>query len=440
MKHKRLQFALYLMIVDGFAILTAFIAAEIAYLGLPVNNLGVAAKLIIPLYLVVAVYQGAYSTDAFISWWRASRRACAALIIAGAMLLFVLFFAKTTAEFSRVASSLGLLLSCMLLATHRVLALRLAEAYWGPGFHNILVIQDDGPELRFEHAYRIDAAELELTPEMDNPETLNRLGKLVSNMDRVIVSCSVERRQNWAKILRAAGVHGEVVSEALFEMGALSLKREAEFSTLVISTGPLGARARVIKRLMDLAFSLTALAAFLPLFLLVAVAIKIEDGGPVFFLQRRVGRGNRFFEIYKFRSMTPNQAGTDGDQSTSRDDQRVTKVGKVLRRTSLDELPQLINVVVGEMSIVGPRPHAIKSQVGDRLFWHVDRRYWDRHSLKPGLTGLAQIKGFRGATNESKDLTERVRHDLEYISTWSPWLDLKIILKTFRVLIHSNAY
>ncbi|WP_158586877.1 exopolysaccharide biosynthesis polyprenyl glycosylphosphotransferase [Aurantiacibacter zhengii] len=440
MKHKRLQFSLYLMIVDAFAILTAFVATEIVYLGLPINNLGVAARLIIPLYLVVAIYQGAFSTNALTSWWRASRRACTALILTAAILLFVLFFAKATAEFSRVASSLGLLVSCMLLAAHRVLALRMAEAYWGPGFHNILVIQDDGPELRFQNAYRINAVELELTPEMNNPEALDRVGKLVSNMDRVIVSCSMDRRQNWAKILRAAGVHGEVVSEALFEMGALSLKREPEFTTLVISTGPLGARARVIKRLMDLAFGFTALVAFLPLFLLIAAAIKVEDGGPVFFLQRRVGRANRFFEIYKFRSMTPNKAGMDGNQSTSRDDQRITKVGKFLRRTSLDELPQLLNVIAGEMSIVGPRPHAIRSQVGDLLFWHVDRRYWDRHSLKPGLTGLAQIKGFRGATNETRDLTERVRHDLEYISTWSPWLDLKIILKTFRVLMHSNAY
>jgi polysaccharide biosynthesis protein PslA len=440
MERKRLQFALLLMIMDCFAIVGGFVAVEAAYLGFSFEDLGTTAKLITPLYLVFAIYQGAYSADALTCRLKASRRSLLAITMAAATLLFVLFFAKTTGDFSRVAFSLGIILTSTFLIAHRVLSVRVAQSHWGPNLYNVLVIRDDGPDIPFQHAYRADTVELDLAPDMDDPEALNRIGRLVRNMDRVVVSCSTERREVWAKILRAAGVRGEVVSEVLFEAGALSLNREEEFSTLVISTGPLGLRARAIKRLMDLSLSLGALVTLAPLFLIVAIAIKFEDGGPVFFLQRRVGRGNRFFNIYKFRSMTPNKSGADGEQSASRDDQRITKVGKILRRTSLDELPQLINVVIGEMSIVGPRPHALRSQVGDQLFWQIDRRYWNRHSLKPGLTGLAQIKGYRGATNEDFDLTERVRHDLQYINTWSPLLDVTIILRTFRVLIHSNAY
>jgi lipopolysaccharide/colanic/teichoic acid biosynthesis glycosyltransferase len=118
----------------------------------------------------------------------------------------------------------------------------------------------------------------------------------------------------------------------------------------------------------------------------------------------------------------------------------VTPIGRFIRRTSIDELPQLLNVLRGEMSLVGPRPHAVGSQAGDKLFWRIDAAYWNRHSLKPGLTGLAQIRGFRGATEEEADLQNRLDADLEYIRTWSPWGDALIVLKTLGVLVHRQAF
>jgi lipopolysaccharide/colanic/teichoic acid biosynthesis glycosyltransferase len=169
---------------------------------------------------------------------------------------------------------------------------------------------------------------------------------------------------------------------------------------------------------------------------LVAAAILIEDGSPVLFVQRRVGRANRFFQVYKFRSMVIGRADHDGHNSTERNDARITRVGKFIRRTSIDELPQLFNVLKGEMSIVGPRPHALGSQAGDKLFWEVDERYWERHALKPGLTGLAQIRGFRGATASEIDLTERLEADLEYLDGWSLQRDIQIIFGTLAVLVH----
>ena len=144
--------------------------------------------------------------------------------------------------------------------------------------------------------------------------------------------------------------------------------------------------------------------------------------------------------MYKFRSMKVHKTDSDGARSASRDDDRVTRIGRFIRRTSIDELPQLVNVLRGEMSMVGPRPHAIASQAGDKLFWRIDRSYWNRHSLKPGVTGLAQIRGYRGATEQEEDLQNRLNADLEYISKWSPWGDAMIVLKTVGVLVHSKAF
>jgi lipopolysaccharide/colanic/teichoic acid biosynthesis glycosyltransferase len=153
-----------------------------------------------------------------------------------------------------------------------------------------------------------------------------------------------------------------------------------------------------------------------------------------------MGTGNRFFWIYKFRSMRSELGDADGKRSTARNDDRTTRIGRFIRRTSVDELPQLINVWRGDMSLVGPRPHALGSQAGEKLFWEIDGSYWKRHVLKPGLTGLAQVRGFRGATECEKDLTDRLQADLEYISSWSLWLDIKILIRTLGVLIHDSAY
>jgi lipopolysaccharide/colanic/teichoic acid biosynthesis glycosyltransferase len=118
----------------------------------------------------------------------------------------------------------------------------------------------------------------------------------------------------------------------------------------------------------------------------------------------------------------------------------VTRIGRFIRRTSIDELPQLVNVLLGDMSIVGPRPHAIGSQAGEKLFWEVDERYWLRHALKPGLTGLAQVRGLRGATEHESDLADRLDADLEYLRGWSLWRDLRILVATAKVVIHHRAY
>jgi lipopolysaccharide/colanic/teichoic acid biosynthesis glycosyltransferase len=243
-------------------------------------------------------------------------------------------------------------------------------------------------------------------------------------------------------VLKGSGVHGEVLSDFMREIGALGVihRDEAGITTLLVSTGPLGMRARAMKRMLDVGASALALVVALPIVLVAAAAIKLEDGGPILFQQKRVGRRNQLFAIYKLRTMKVERTDGDGKRSASKGDDRVTRIGRFLRASSIDELPQLFNVLKGDMSLVGPRPHAIGSLAGDKLFWEVDQRYWQRHSLRPGLTGLAQVRGFRGATDREADLTSRLQADLEYITGWTIWRDLRILAATTRVLVHDRAF
>ena len=196
-------------------------------------------------------------------------------------------------------------------------------------------------------------------------------------------------------------------------------------------------RNRLIKRMFDIAFSSVALICSPLLFVPVAIAIKISSPGPVFFSQKRTGYRGREFNCLKFRTMRVND---EADKvQASKDDPRKTKVGDFLRRTSLDELPQFLNVLKGDMSIVGPRPHMLKHT--EQYSVLIDK-YMVRHYIKPGITGWAQINGLRGQTEELWQMEERVRHDVWYIEHWSFLLDLKIMFRTVYNAIHGekNAF
>jgi lipopolysaccharide/colanic/teichoic acid biosynthesis glycosyltransferase len=317
---------------------------------------------------------------------------------------------------------------------------RLVRQKLGPGVINRLVIHAGGPPIALPHAHTIEARAHGLVPDADDPLALDRLSKYLRNMDEVIVSCPDSDRADWAHVLKGTGIHGEVLHPLSREIGAIAVIHHdaAGVSALQVSTGQLGIRARAAKRGFDIVLSAGVLVLLSPLMLLVALAIKLEDGGPVFFIQQRMGRGNRLFDILKFRSMS--EADAAGDRSAARDDARVTRTGRFIRRTSIDELPQLINVLRGEMSMVGPRPHALGSKAGSKLFWQVDRNYWQRHGFRPGITGLAQVRGHRGATDTEDHLTDRLLADMEYMQGWSLWRDIGILLATLRVLVHDRAF
>jgi exopolysaccharide biosynthesis polyprenyl glycosylphosphotransferase len=186
------------------------------------------------------------------------------------------------------------------------------------------------------------------------------------------------------------------------------------------------------KRAFDLVCASAALLFLSPLFLAIAIAIKLTSPGPVFFTQYRYGRRNRRFRIVKFRTMHVRLSDASGVKQTVANDPRVTMVGRVLRRTSLDELPQLINVVAGDMSLVGPRPHVPGMQAASLRYEDLVPYYFQRHSIRPGITGWAQVNGYRGSTAAADAAVSRVDYDLEYIERWSLWLDIKIIWQTIR--------
>ena len=198
----------------------------------------------------------------------------------------------------------------------------------------------------------------------------------------------------------------------------------------------------VMKWLFDKVVGALALICVAPIMLLVALAIKLDSKGPVLFKQRRYGFNNELIEVYKFRSMYVEQTDASAQKLVTKNDPRVTRVGRFIRKTSLDELPQLFNVVfTGNLSLVGPRPHAVHAKAADRIYDEAVDGYFARHRVKPGITGWAQINGWRGETDSQEKIQRRVEHDLYYIENWSILFDLYILVRTPFALLHlESAY
>jgi Undecaprenyl-phosphate glucose phosphotransferase len=219
------------------------------------------------------------------------------------------------------------------------------------------------------------------------------------------------------------------------------VKRVAAIPMLSLWDRPMRSWHGAAKWMEDKIIALMALVVFGPLMLMIAAAVRLDSKGPVFFRQRRFGFNNEAIEVLKFRTMYTDRQDVSGAARTTRDDPRVTRVGRFLRRSSLDELPQLLNVLKGDMSIVGPRPHAVAMKVGDRYYFEAVKGYAARHRVRPGITGWAQVNDLRGEIDCVEKAEFRVVHDLYYVNHWSLMLDLRIILKTFYSLVSThNAY
>lgn len=233
--------------------------------------------------------------------------------------------------------------------------------------------------------------------------------------------------------------HGRIADRMLLTEAQAGFHPISYAAPLFPAALPVGWRSRV-KRGIDVGLALAALTLFWWLLVGIALAIRLDSSGPAVFRQQRIGRDGRIFEMLKFRTMRHAPECT-GIRQATRDDPRITRIGAWLRRTSLDELPQFINVLRGEMSVVGPRPHAPGTRAGGRLFEDVTPRYAERHRVLPGMTGLAQIRGWRGETDTEQKLLRRLASDLEYIENWSIGLDLAIVLRTVPMVAHMpNAY
>ncbi|MNJ27020.1 UDP-glucose:undecaprenyl-phosphate glucose-1-phosphate transferase [compost metagenome] len=208
--------------------------------------------------------------------------------------------------------------------------------------------------------------------------------------------------------------------------------------SLDLSCSPMDGPPRLLKRLEDLVLGALISLLIAPVCLMIAIAIKLTSNGPILFKQYRTGINGKRFKVYKFRSMVVHRENSESVTQATRNDSRITRVGAFLRRTSLDELPQFFNVLQGRMSIVGPRPHALSH---NEYYKDLVESYMQRHKVKPGITGWAQVSGYRGETDTLEKMKKRVEHDLWYIGNWSLWLDLKIIFLTvFKGFINKNAY
>lgn len=441
MEQKRVALYALCVVIDVAAIIGGFaIAVEFrGYRWLSVEGvpllLGAA-----PIFLVFALVHEAYSVQCLNSFAESVRRTLAALGATAIVIVAFAFFAQIGAALSRLAFAYAILSAGGLLIGGRLfMSLLVRWGLAGSTVKRLLIV--DGTDYEIEPDCTVLKAELAgLRPDLFDPVQLEKIAVAVEPYDHVFLSCVDDRRDVWITALKAAGISFELLVPHHAIHNAVAIGRYGTSDTLVLSRGPLSLSSRMKKRAFDLVVAIPILVFIAPLLIVVAIAIRLESSGPSLFTQLRIGRGNRPFQIYKFRSMRTEVSDQAGTVSTQRDDDRITRIGRFIRSTSIDELPQLFNVLLGNMSLVGPRPHAYASTAGEKLFWEVSQRYWMRHALKPGITGLAQIRGFRGSTDKPEDLESRLRCDLEYLQNWNLWRDLVIMFATFRVISHDNAY
>ena len=261
-------------------------------------------------------------------------------------------------------------------------------------------------------------------------------------VDQVIVALpwSAEARlQAVASALAVTPVRIRLAPDlASFAFAHRPLVMLGDLPALTLFERPLSGFDHLVKRWEDIILGTLILILVAPVMIAVAIAVKLSSEGPIFFRQDREGFNNSHFRIYKFRSMRVEKCETDRITQATRNDDRITKVGRFIRRTSLDELPQLFNVLAGEMSLVGPRPHAPSTRAGERMFHEIIESYAARHNVKPGITGWAQVSGWRGETETEEKLLKRLEYDLHYIENWSLPLDIYILIKTAATAMFSK--
>jgi Undecaprenyl-phosphate glucose phosphotransferase len=395
--------------------------------------------------------------------WQASR---IALVWAGAlaMLLMLAFITKVSGSYSRGWSLTWAGLTFVLLLLDRAVLCLAIRRWWRRGYfaRNVIVVGagEQGErllaKLRASAGKRIaivgvfDDRLTRIPRSVGGYDVLGTVDDLLTfaghfPIDEIIVALPLVAERRLKDIFDTLNrlpvdirLSAETLSAAFPVRGISHL---AHIPMLKIVNRPLKHWSGVIKWSEDKVLAALLLAILAPVMATIALLIRLDSPGPIFFVQQRFGFGNRAIRILKFRTMYADKGDASGGQRTLRNDPRVTRVGRLLRLLSLDELPQLINVLRGEMSLVGPRPHAITMKAGDQFYYNAIKQYLGRHRVKPGITGWAQIHGQRGEIDNLEKAQLRVVYDLEYIERWSIWLDLKILFMTFRILLsRENAY
>lgn len=445
-KSSRIRLYLLGLVLDMWTMLGSFMAANFIVVhdvfGEPNKPHGIVMfAMIAPVYAVLAINGGAYGLRLLNNPSASTVRALFAFAQAILIALLLVYLAKISEQLSRLTFLVGFCLSVIGLIGCRILIRILARSMLGEVPRIEVFIRDgDSDVVPPRHMDVIDAKAIGLDPTRHNAAMAARLAAAVGGAEHVVVACSNERIGEWSMVLKSLSVRGEILVPEMARFAPAMGGTFQHQPTLVVAGGPMDFRDLIIKRMFDVVASLIAILLCSPVLIATAIAIKLTSPGPVLFRQQRLGRDARPFEIFKFRSMRTELSDHKASVLTQKDDPRITPVGAFIRKTSIDELPQLFNVLRGDMSMVGPRPHAAEARAANALYWEVDSRYWARHCIKPGITGLAQVRGHRGTTVEEEDLILRLQSDLEYVTDWSIWRDLRILAATLGVLVHYNAY
>ncbi len=372
--------------------------------------------------VVSIIYFGKYADELSRLWillWSAS----------GLSLLLVQRF-SLHAAFSRLAASARFATNVVVLGTPRVTE-RLARRLAADREHQFSIVG-----VVTAHWSRFGTEDV-----VEAANEILSIARAV-RVDEIIIIASRPAKRAIAAILERLAPLAATVR--VCRAGALDLDSDGPVTMLAgipmagVEHRPLSKVAQGVKRALDLTLTCLMLAVLFPLFIGIAAAIKLDSPGPVLFRQTRYGFNGNRIQVYKFRSMRADRCSDDGAEQARRNDLRLTRVGRFIRRTSLDELPQLFNVLRGDMSLVGPRPHPVGL---DERFAGIVDGYLARHRVLPGITGWAQVSGLRGETSTVERMQLRVKYDLEYIENWSAFLDIRILLKTaFVFLFDRNAY
>jgi len=417
------------------------------------------------IFALVAEIMGTYDVDCHFSMSKAWERVLGSWMVTGLFLLTVGFLMKVSEDFSRGWAITWFVTGAIMLAgTRAAMTLWIRRLKAQGVFNSRVAIYGAAAQGQKLAQYirsnskltislvgffddRRDGRVPILVDDMPVFGTSDDLVAMIRDdlIDQVIVALpwSAEARiQQVVQKLALTPVRIRLAPDlANFAFAHRPLVLLGDMPVITLFERPISGTDAIVKRVEDLLLTVGILFMLWPLLLITAIAVKLDTPGPVFFRQPREGFNNQRFDVLKFRSMTHDSCETDGIHQATRGDKRVTRVGLIIRATSIDELPQLLNVLKGDMSLVGPRPHAPSTTAAGRPFHEVVQTYAARHKVKPGMTGWAQVCGWRGETDTEEKLVKRLEHDLYYIENWSVTFDIYILIRTvFAVLFPKNAF
>ena len=446
--------------LSGFLIFYFYVGEEIAQV-LP----RYALAMLIASQLQIAAFGAMrlYGVAQFRRPWALAHRMAMAWTLVFAAIIVLAFLAKTSDSYSRVWVALWFASGYAGILVFRIVLAALVKRWTRAGRleRRVVIVGGDERAGQLIDALEASPDDIRIVGVFDDrkdrvPERLRgypNLGTVkalvefarLRRVDILIVSVPMAAENRIAEMMRELYVLPVDIRLSAHAAGLRlaphSYSYIGKVPMLDVADRPLADWGQMLKTIEDRVLAAAFMLLALPFFAIIAAAIKLDSKGPAFFKQKRYGFNNDLVEVYKFRTLRTDMTDQNAERLVTANDTRVTRVGKFLRRTSLDEVPQLISVLMGNMSIVGPRPHATQAKAHGRLYQEVVNGYYARHRVKPGITGWAQVNGWRGETDTEEKILRRTEHDLYYIDNWSIWLDLYIILRTpWALLKGENAY